>query len=179
MNEKRTLIEEGTQIKGNLASKCPIVVMGGIEGEISGPSMEVAESGCVSGRIKVKALRSRGDLAGELEAENLELAGRIHDQTVIRAQSIVVSCTPDGSNAVQFGECELNVGEKPDKQTAIAEATSGGRKRVSTQPAPAKASPPKTSPPDEPKAGAERRDKRHAAPAVAAALTNGVGEPES
>jgi cytoskeletal protein CcmA (bactofilin family) len=120
---KRTLIEEGTAITGNLASSCPIVVMGRIEGEISGPSMEVAESGVVAGRVKVTALRSRGEVAGELEAETIQLSGRVRDETVIRAKSLQVNGTP-----VKFGECELCIGDEPDKQRAIDEATGVARK---------------------------------------------------
>jgi cytoskeletal protein CcmA (bactofilin family) len=120
---KRTLVEEGTAITGNLTSSCPIVVMGRIDGEISGPSMEVAESGVVSGRIKVAALRSRGEVAGELEAESVQLSGRVRDETVIRARSLQVAGTP-----VKFGECELCIGEEPDKQKAIDEATGAARK---------------------------------------------------
>jgi cytoskeletal protein CcmA (bactofilin family) len=178
MNEKRTLIEEGTEIKGNLASKCPILVMGSIEGQISGPSMEVAESGCVSGRTKVKELRSRGDLSGEFEADSIELAGRVHDQTVIRAKSISVVFKANGGNSVQFGDCELSVGDAPDKQAAIAEATGGGRKRTEPRPEPRPA-PAKASPPSEPHPGGERREKRHAAPAVAAALSDVAEKPSS
>jgi cytoskeletal protein CcmA (bactofilin family) len=120
---KRTLIEEGTSITGNLASSCPIVVMGKIEGELSGPSMEIAEGGVVSGRIKVTAFVSRGELAGELEAETVELGGRVRDETVIRARSLEVAA----GGALQFGECELSIGDEPDKRAAIEEA-SGARK---------------------------------------------------
>ena len=38
---KKTLIEEGTAFKGTLTSTCPIVVMGRVEGEMTGPSVEV------------------------------------------------------------------------------------------------------------------------------------------
>jgi cytoskeletal protein CcmA (bactofilin family) len=122
---KRTLIEEGTAISGNLASSCPIVVMGKIEGDISGPSMEVAESGVVSGKIKVKTFSSRGELAGELEAETVELAGRVRDETVIRAGALEVAAAAGAS--LQFGECELCIGDEPDKRAAIEEVT-GARK---------------------------------------------------
>jgi len=173
---KRTLIDEGTEIKGNMSSSCPIVVMGKIEGEISGPSMEIAESGFVSGRIKVKELRSRGELAGELEAESVELSGRVRDQAVIRAQSLEVS-TVAGADMVHFGECELSIGDQPDKQLAIEEATGGGRKsedarerpresdRGTAQPAPAATSaaandegtPANDSPPSEEPPTSDRR----------------------
>jgi cytoskeletal protein CcmA (bactofilin family) len=131
---KRTLIEEGTAVSGSMASSCPIVVMGKIEGEISGPSMEVAESGVVSGKIKVTAFSSRGELAGELEAETVELAGRVRDATVIRARALEVAAGAGAS--VQFGECELSIGDEPDKRAAIDEVTGVGKHAVVASPSP-------------------------------------------
>jgi cytoskeletal protein CcmA (bactofilin family) len=122
---KRTLVEEGTMVSGTMVSSCPIVVMGTVEGEISGPSMEIAEGGVVSGRIKVTAFSSRGEVAGELEAETVALAGRVRDETVIRARSLEVA---SAGTALQFGECELCIGDEPDKRRAIEEATGTGRK---------------------------------------------------
>ena len=76
MNEgKKTLIEEGTEFKGTLTSTCPIVVMGGVEGQMTGPSVEVTESGVLSGKAKVNELRSRGELAGEFEADSRRAVG--------------------------------------------------------------------------------------------------------
>jgi cytoskeletal protein CcmA (bactofilin family) len=128
MNEgKRTLIEEGTELKGTLTSSCPVVVLGRLEGQMTGPSVDVAESGVLSGRAKVKELRSRGELAGEFDADSVELSGRVHDKTIIRANSLEVKLQrSDGRLEVTFGECELAVGEAPDKATAVREAASGG-----------------------------------------------------
>jgi hypothetical protein len=50
---KRTLIEDGTELKGTLTSTCPIVVMGRVDGEMTGPSVEVTESGTLCGKAKV------------------------------------------------------------------------------------------------------------------------------
>jgi cytoskeletal protein CcmA (bactofilin family) len=165
---KTTLVHEGTEIKGNVASTCPILVMGRIEGEISGPSMDVAESGKVSGRIKVTELCCRGEIAGQFEAESVKLSGRVHDQTLIRAQSLEVLSSDGGAHAVLFGECELSIGEEPEKQRAIDEATG-----VAVPAAPivatalaapeavnAAASPPEASAPHDPDA-TERRRKRN------------------
>jgi cytoskeletal protein CcmA (bactofilin family) len=132
MNEgKRTLIEEGTELKGTLTSSCPVVVLGRLEGQMTGPSVDVAESGVLSGRAKVKELRSRGELSGEFEADSVELSGRVHDKTIIRAQTLEVKLQrSDGRLEVTFGECELAVGEAPDKATAVREAASGGARAV-------------------------------------------------
>lgn len=124
---KRTLIEEGTELKGTLTSSCPVVVLGRLEGQMTGPSVDVAESGVLSGRAKVKELRSRGELAGEFEADNVELSGRVHDKTIIRAKSLEVKLQrTDGRLELMFGECELAIGDAPDKAAAVREASSGG-----------------------------------------------------
>ena len=90
-NGKRTLVDEGTEFRGSLTSSSTIVVLGKVEGEISGPAVEVAETGVLSGRIKVGELRCRGELAGELDAESVQLSGRVRDQTVIRAKALEVA----------------------------------------------------------------------------------------
>jgi cytoskeletal protein CcmA (bactofilin family) len=123
---KRTLIEEGTELKGTLSSTSAIVVMGKIEGEVTGPSVEVTETGVMSGKAKVTELRSRGELSGEFDADVVELSGRVRDKTLIRAKSLEVSLQrSEGKVEVVFGECELAIGEAPDKARAIREATSG------------------------------------------------------
>ncbi len=129
---KRTLIEEGTELEGTLVSSCPVVVLGRLEGEMTGPSVDVAETGVLSGRAKVGELRSRGELAGEFDADTVELSGRVRDKTIIRAKSLEVRLDrTDGRLEVMFGECELSVGEAPDKAAAIREATALGP-RVAT-----------------------------------------------
>jgi len=124
---KRTLIEEGTELKGTLTSTCPIVVMGRVEGEMTGPSVEVTESGILCGKAKVTSLTSRGELAGEFDAETVELSGKVRAKTLIRAQSLEVSLKRDGGRIeMVFGDCELAVGDAPDKAKAIARAMSNG-----------------------------------------------------
>src|SRR5215831_5159176 len=126
---KKTLIEDGTELKGTLTSTCPIVVMGRVDGEMTGPSVEVTESGVFSGKAKVTELRSRGELAGEFDAQIVELSGRVRDKTLIRAQSLEVSIKrAEGRVEMVFGECELAVGDAPDKAKAVREAMSGATK---------------------------------------------------
>jgi cytoskeletal protein CcmA (bactofilin family) len=120
---KHTLVEEGTEFKGTMSSSCPIVVMGKVEGDIAGPVIHVTPSGVVSGVVKVKQLRSDGELAGEVEADTVEISGRVRDRTVIRARSLEVSLSVQkGGMQVVFGECELAVGDEPSKEAAIASA---------------------------------------------------------
>jgi cytoskeletal protein CcmA (bactofilin family) len=120
---KKTLIEDGTELKGTLTSTCPIVVMGRVDGEMTGPSVEVTETGTLCGKAKVTELRSRGELAGEFDAQVVELSGRVRDKTMIRAQSLEVNLkSKDGRIEMIFGECELAVGDAPDKAKAVAGA---------------------------------------------------------
>jgi cytoskeletal protein CcmA (bactofilin family) len=121
---KHTLVEEGTEFVGKLSSKCPIVVMGSVEGEVTGPIIHVTRSGVVAGNVKVKELRSEGELAGSVDAEVVHIAGRVRDGTVIRARTLEVSLTAtDKAMEVVFGECELAIGDEPNKAAAIAAAT--------------------------------------------------------
>jgi cytoskeletal protein CcmA (bactofilin family) len=134
---KRTLIEDGTELKGTLTSTCPIVVMGRVDGEMTGPSVEVTESGTLCGKAKVTELRSRGELAGEFDAQVVELSGRVRDKTLIRAQSLEVSLQrTEGRTEMIFGECELAVGDAPDKAAAVKKAL-GAPEVKAPAPAPA------------------------------------------
>jgi cytoskeletal protein CcmA (bactofilin family) len=121
---KHTLVEEGTEFKGTMSSNCPIVVMGKVEGDVTGPVIHVSATGVVAGNVKVKELRSEGEVAGEVEAEVVRISGRVRDRTVIRARALEVSLsTTKGGMQVVFGECELAVGDEPSKDAAIAAAT--------------------------------------------------------
>jgi cytoskeletal protein CcmA (bactofilin family) len=120
---KHTLVEEGTEFKGTMSSKCPIVVMGKVEGEITGPVIHVSATGVMAGNVKVQELRSDGEVAGEVEAETVRISGRVRDKTVIRARSFEVSLSKEkGGMEVVFGECELSVGDEPNKEAAISGA---------------------------------------------------------
>jgi cytoskeletal protein CcmA (bactofilin family) len=133
---KHTLVEEGTEFKGTMSSSCPIVVMGKVEGDITGPVIHITPSGVVSGVVKVKQLRSDGELAGEVEADVVEISGRVRDRTVIRARTLEVSLSVNkGGMQVVFGECELAVGDEPNKEAAIAAAVASPAP-VATAPVP-------------------------------------------
>lgn len=144
---KKTLIEEGTELKGTLTSTCAIVVQGRVEGDLTGPSVEVTESGVLSGKAKVTELRSRGELAGEFDAQLVELSGRVRDKTIIRAESLEVSLRrSEGRIEMVFGDCELAVGTAPDKAKAVAAARSNGHGRNKPTAAALDAEPPQPQP---------------------------------
>jgi cytoskeletal protein CcmA (bactofilin family) len=110
--DKKTLVEEGTQFKGSLSSNCPVVVRGRIEGDVQAPSLHVSGTGAVHGKVKVDELRSQGEIAGEFDADLVQLSGSVKDNTILRAKSLEVKLTPaNGKLQVVFGECTLEVGD--------------------------------------------------------------------
>jgi cytoskeletal protein CcmA (bactofilin family) len=120
-HDRKTLVEEGTHFKGSLASNCLIEVRGQIEGDVSAPALSVSASGAVRGRVKVGEMRSEGELAGEFDADVVQLSGTVKDNTVIRAKSLEVKlASPSGKMQVIFGECELEIGKDQPSTRANA-----------------------------------------------------------
>lgn len=135
---RKTLVEEGTQFKGSLSSNCPIEVKGRIEGDVSAPALWVSASGAVHGRVKVGQIRSEGELAGEFDADVIQLSGTVKDNTVIRAKSLEVKLVPqNGKMQVIFGECELEVGSEQTGAQVAAQASTETPVRASDAPKPA------------------------------------------
>jgi cytoskeletal protein CcmA (bactofilin family) len=118
--DRRTSIDDGTRFKGTISSQHPVVVMGTVEGEVTAPALEVTETGVVAGRLRVTELRSRGEIAGEIDADEMQLAGRIRDKTVLRAKLLEVHLGQAGSGGLAFGDCEIVVGQVPDKAAVVA-----------------------------------------------------------
>jgi len=115
MDEKKTLVEEGTEFRGSLTSKCPVEVRGKIDGDLNAPSLHVSTSGAVSGKVHVGSLVSQGEIAGEFDADSIQLSGTVKDNTVIRAKTLEVKLAPPSGNKMQviFGEVAIDVGEAP------------------------------------------------------------------
>ena len=110
---KETVIESGTELEGSIRSECPITLAGKLEGRVSAPRLTVTASGSAKGEIKVSKLVTQGEISGEIEADEVQLAGRVSDQTVIRARSLEVEMSrPQGGFLVTFGTCELHVGDE-------------------------------------------------------------------
>jgi cytoskeletal protein CcmA (bactofilin family) len=114
---KTTLVEEGTEVKGSIRSTCPLLIRGRIEGDIDAPSMTISPSGAVHGKVRVGELRSDGEIAGEFNAETVQLSGTVKDKTVLRARTLEVKLeSKEGRHQVIFGDCELEVGDPPAKE---------------------------------------------------------------
>lgn len=118
--EKKTLVEEGTEFKGSLTSRCPVEVRGRVEGDLNAPSLHVTSTGGVSGKVRVGELVSDGEVAGELDADAAHLAGTVKDNTVIRAKTLEVKLAPSNGHKLQviFGEVALDVGDAPHEPVA-------------------------------------------------------------
>jgi len=114
---KQTILENGTEIEGAVKSKCAIVVSGQIKGEVSAPTLTVTDTGVLQGKVKATQLSSQGSLAGEIEADSVELSGSVSDNTIIRANTMEVKLSQSsGKLQVSFGNCELQVGDTSDKK---------------------------------------------------------------
>jgi cytoskeletal protein CcmA (bactofilin family) len=127
---KDTVVEEGSALSGTLASNGRILVRGRLEGDVVGPTVEVTETGALSGKIKAGLLRSRGALGGLLEADLIELGGRVLDHTVIRARDLAVALGNGDEFGAQFGDCEIEVGDEPDRDRAVGGASAPMRGRL-------------------------------------------------
>jgi hypothetical protein len=127
-SEAKTLVEDGTQFKGSLTSKCPIEVKGRVEGDLQAPSLTVSATGAVHGKVKVAELFSEGEIAGEFDADVAKLSGVVKDNTIVRAKSLEVKLAPPGGRMqLTFGECALEVGDAPTKDAAIAKDAEPGK----------------------------------------------------
>jgi len=110
---KQTVIEDGTEFDGSLSSRCPISLSGTVKGELLAPVLNVTPSGSVHGCVRVERLVCRGEISGEIQAQSVELSGKVSDQTVITAETLEVRLSQPGEGVrVTFGNCELNVGGK-------------------------------------------------------------------
>lgn len=133
--EKRTIIEEGSELRGTLVSSCGVVVRGRLDGEIETPALTVSPSGAVHGRAKVGQVESEGELSGEFDADIVKLAGSVKDNTVIRARSFEVKLDAGaGKMQVMFGECELAVGDEPADDAGKKKKKRDGRSEAPPPP---------------------------------------------
>src|SRR5215510_941779 len=127
-NMKQTVLEEGTEFDGTVKSKVAIIVSGQLKGQISAPALTVTQSGMVNGKVKVSQLKSQGEISGEIDADSVELSGRVSDQTRISAKSIEVKLNQNNNKLqMTFGNCELNVGDKAGKTMPEMPAAADGK----------------------------------------------------
>ncbi len=133
---KQTVLEEGTEIEGSIRSQCPITVSGMLKGDIDAPSLTITQSGSVHGQVKVSNFKSEGEIAGEIDAESVELSGQVSDQTTIRASSLQVKLSQNGSNGklqVTFGNCDLHIGDPAAKSSNALSKVAQKKKGIDEQ----------------------------------------------
>ena len=108
--DAQSVIEQGTELAGSLASRRPVVVNGRVEGQIEAPRLEVAKTGSLEGTIRA------AHLSGRVEAGELILSGSVGRSTVIKADRLQVELSRNGAPAgLTLGECTFEVGEEPSK----------------------------------------------------------------
>jgi hypothetical protein len=82
--------------------------------QIEAPALTITSTGSVIGNVKAEKLRSEGTLAGDIDADDVYLAGTVGSNTMIRARKLEVKLAPErGKLAVTFGECIIEVGDDP------------------------------------------------------------------
>jgi cytoskeletal protein CcmA (bactofilin family) len=103
---KRTLVEEGTKLKGSLTSSCAIVVQGTVEGDVEGPSVSVSPTGALSGTIIAAELMSAGKISGDFDVDSARVEGAVESDTVIHAASLDLKLTAASGKKLQlsFGQ---------------------------------------------------------------------------
>jgi cytoskeletal protein CcmA (bactofilin family) len=163
------VIDEGSTFKGVISGNSTVTVRGVLEGEVEGPALEVEPGGVLIGKAKVTELRSRGELAGQFEATDVELSGKVRDDTVIRAAALVVTSGlgADGTEPqAVFGGCQLEVGEVPSKEEIIRKVLAASKAEgsvsigVGSPPAPTAPPAAATSAGSDPDAGGNHKRKR-------------------
>jgi len=136
MAEKLTIVEEGSELTGTLKSTCGVTVSGKVSGELHAPALVVAATGAVHGTVKVDKLHSQGELSGRIEADTIELSGRINDQTTITARSLEVKSSSGDQPTAIFGNCVIEVGVDPNEPAPPAAPPAKEGKGKKGQPTP-------------------------------------------
>ena len=103
--EPTTVVQEGTDFRGDFTSTCPIIVNGRIEGGVKAPAVTVTDSGTLRGRVEATTIDCRGSVAGVLEADAIELSGTIAQNTIVRAQRLRLNIeSTSGRIELAFGQ---------------------------------------------------------------------------
>lgn len=136
MADKQTIVEEGSELTGTLKSTCGVTVSGKVSGELHAPALVVAATGAVHGAVKVDRLHSQGELAGRIDADTVELSGRVNDQTTITARSLEVKISNGDQPTAIFGNCVIEVGVDPHEPPVQAPPPAKEGKGKKGQPAP-------------------------------------------
>jgi hypothetical protein len=93
----------------------------------------------MNGKVKVKELRSEGEVSGEISADAVELSGTVKDSTVIQAKTLEVKLSQQNGMQVSFGNCRLQVSGAPVPPSQQAQSTASAQQgqQKAQQPVPA------------------------------------------
>ena len=106
--EPTTVVQEGTDFRGDFNSTCPIVVNGRIEGGVKAPAVTITDSGMLQGTVEAKTIACRGSVSGVLEADAIELSGTIAQNTIVRAQRLKLDIeSTSGRIELAFGKAVI------------------------------------------------------------------------
>lgn len=86
----KTTISEDLTITGNLSGSAEIEIAGRIDGDVDGKSIYILESGSVSGAVKVELAQIRGQLAGSLSADTVEVQSGADIKASISAEVLEI-----------------------------------------------------------------------------------------
>ena len=107
-SEPTTIVQEGSDFRGDFTSSCPIVVNGRIKGDVKAPTVTVTNSGALHGNVEAKSIACRGSVSGVLEADTIELSGAIAQSTIIRAQRLRLNIeSTSGRIELAFGKAVI------------------------------------------------------------------------
>ena len=106
--EPTTVVQEGTDFRGDFNSTCPIVVNGRIVGGVKAPAVTITDSGMLQGTVEAKTIACRGSVSGVLEADAIELSGAIAQNTIVRAQRLRLDIeSTSGRIELAFGKAVI------------------------------------------------------------------------
>jgi cytoskeletal protein CcmA (bactofilin family) len=105
----RTIVDEGTTLKGTLNSSCPVLVQGAVDGMLEAPAVTVSATGSITGKVTTEKLRSIGKIAGDYNVKDAQLAGTVESKTQVSAESLHLKLTAtEGRIELKFGPTRNN-----------------------------------------------------------------------
>lgn len=84
----RTVVDDGTNLKGTINSSCPVLVQGTVEGAVEAPSVTVSATGSIAGKVTTEKLRSIGKIAGDYDVKDAQIAGAVEKNTHVKAETL-------------------------------------------------------------------------------------------
>lgn len=117
--DRRTVIEEGTEFRGVMVSKRPVLLRGMLDGELQAPNVVVEAGGELRGKARLGELKSEGQVSGDIHADRVKLAGVVGDGTRIVARVLEIDVkSQDQAVAVTFSRATLEIGDATERESS-------------------------------------------------------------